>query len=276
MRYFLMAVLILLYPRFASAAHSDQPPRAVSGLCETAIRATERGFGIPNRFLAAIATIESGRVEPETGLAHPWPWTIHAAGTQHFYAGKAEAVAAARAFWAHGIRSIDVGCMQINLLAHKTAFRSFSEAFDPAANALYGGAFLTDLFHRTGTWANAAAGYHSRTPAIASAYKGRVLAAWASLRHRRTQLPESQQAPGRFINVAWSLPFARTAMMTPGPEAWPSLYAPFPATLRHPASPVPDSGRTAPLPPPPRALSVATARPRTHIALRKPKRRGAQ
>ena len=259
-----MAALILLYPCLAWGAKLDQPSRAVSARCETAIHAAERGFGIPNRFLSAIATIESGRAEPKTGLIRPWPWTINAAGTQHFYPGKAQAIAAARAFRARGIRSIDVGCMQINLLAHKDAFRSLSQAFDPTANALYGGYFLTALFHHTGSWPNAAARYHSRTPAIAAAYKGRVLAAWAGLRQRTAE----SETTGRLIDVAWSLPLATpTATMAREPETWPPSQPLFPAALRQLIPPAPDSGL---------APSVATIRRRTHIAPRNPKPRGAQ
>jgi hypothetical protein len=76
-----------------------QPP--VGGpqglLCRQGIDSAERGSGIPQHLLAAIARVESGRRHPVTGDWHPWPWTVNAEGQGFFYDSKAEAVAAVRA-----------------------------------------------------------------------------------------------------------------------------------------------------------------------------------
>ena len=76
---------------------------------------------------------------------HPWPWTVNAEGQGAFYDTKAEAVAAVRAMQARGVRSIDVGCGQINLMHHPDAFASLEQAFDPQANAAYAARFLKEL-----------------------------------------------------------------------------------------------------------------------------------
>lgn len=154
------------------------PGRAQSP-CHDAIAAAEQQFRIPDQFLSAIGRVESGRPDQATGAPIPWPWTIDAEGTGHFYASKAEAVAAAREFLARGIRSLDVGCLQVNLQQHPDAFASLDAAFDPAANALYAARLLLLLFGQTGSWPHAAAAYHSQTPGLGAGYAEKVLAEWA-------------------------------------------------------------------------------------------------
>ncbi len=149
-------------------------------ICRTAAAAAETALHVPNAFLSAIAKVESGRSDPSTGLLAAWPWTVNAEGTGSFYASKAEAVAAVQALQARGVRSIDVGCLQVNLLHHPDAFASLDQAFDPAANAMYAAGFLVALLHQTGSWPLAAAAYHSQTPTLGAPYERRVLAEWAT------------------------------------------------------------------------------------------------
>ena len=117
------------------------------------------------------------------------------------------AIAAVQALQAAGIRSIDVGCMQVNLFYHPTAFASLDEAFDPLANARYAARFLAVLYRREGTWPAAAAAYHSQTPALGAAYAQRVMAAWPG-------------AGGRFAlagrGAPLRLPNGRVAVMLDG------------------------------------------------------------
>ena len=54
-------------------------------------------------------------------------------------------MAAVRAMQANGVRSIDVGCGQINLMYHPDAFPNLELAFDPQANAAYAARFLKAL-----------------------------------------------------------------------------------------------------------------------------------
>lgn len=147
-------------------------------VCRAAVRAAERGTPIPPQLLAAIARVESGRRNPETGELAPWPWTINAEGQGRFFRTRAEAIAEVRALQARGVRSIDVGCMQINLMHHPLAFANLEEAFDPVANARYGAKFLQELQASRNNWTQAVANYHSNTPEFALAYQRRVMAGW--------------------------------------------------------------------------------------------------
>ncbi|HEY5300062.1 MAG TPA: lytic transglycosylase domain-containing protein [Acetobacteraceae bacterium] len=189
-----MAPLLLLRP---AAAAMTAGPLAGSG-CRGAVAAAERAGGVPPGLLGAIARVESGRRDPVTGETAPWPWSADVEGTGYFYPTKAAAVAAVRQFQAQGIRSIDVGCMQVNLQQHPDAFPSLEAAFDPAANATYAARFLNELHDQTGDWSKAAGMYHSATPVLGAEYQRKVLAA----------LPEEQRRAGAAsqtaIARAWS------------------------------------------------------------------------
>ena len=149
-----------------------------AGLCETAIAGAERSGGLPPHLLGAIGLVESGRVDPRLGRVAPWPWSINIAGTDRVFETKAQAIAAVKAALATGAQSIDVGCMQINLLYHPAAFASLDEAFDPTANTLYAARFLNQLFAQFGDWPNAAAAYHSQNPGVSEIYRQRVMGFW--------------------------------------------------------------------------------------------------
>jgi hypothetical protein len=168
-----LPVLLLTFLHAMSANAQSSPGL----LCHKAIAMAELGHRIPDEFLAAIARVESGR--PVDGKVVSWPWTINAEGAGSFFATKDDAIAAVQALQARGVKSIDVGCMQVNLQQHPEAFRSLDQAFDPATNAEFAAGLLVSLFNQAGSWPLAAAAYHSQTPTLGAAYQRQVLAAWA-------------------------------------------------------------------------------------------------
>ena len=119
-RFLLATVLALLAVVSASPAHAN--------LCETEADVTEQALHLPSELLLAIGRVESGR-PGEDGRVAPWPWSVNAAGQGHFLASKAEAIELVHALQDQGIRSIDVGCFQVNLLQHPNAFQGLSDAF---------------------------------------------------------------------------------------------------------------------------------------------------
>ena len=149
------------------------PPPTPFDLCEAAIGAA-RPNAMPAMLLPAIARVESGRADPASGRTRPWPWTINVEGVGSFFDSKAEVVAAVQAFQAKGVRSIDVGCMQVNLLHHPTAFPDLEAAFDPPTNAAYAVRFLGALYAQTKDWNLATAMYHSQTQERGEDYQRRV------------------------------------------------------------------------------------------------------
>ncbi len=152
-------------------APSAQDPGAQ---CRRAAQLAGRAAGVPEHLMSAIARVESGRRGAD-GQVQPWPWSINVAGVDHVFDTKDQAILAVRAFQAQGIRSIDVGCMQVNLMHHPTAFASLDQAFDPAANAAYAARFLLQLFAQSGSWAKATADYHSATPELGTPYQQKVM-----------------------------------------------------------------------------------------------------
>lgn len=165
-------------------------------ICRKAVREVERGSPIPRHLLAAIARVESGRRNPENGNVAPWPWTINAEGQGRYFPSKAEAIAEIRKLQARGVRSIDVGCMQINLMHHPNAFVSLDEALDALANVKYAAQFLQELQNVRNNWIQTAANYHSNTSDLAIAYQRRVMSAMAE----EARIAVDTQRTDRLIN----------------------------------------------------------------------------
>jgi Transglycosylase SLT domain len=174
-----IAIAVLALPWRSASAEQAQYAGSPPGMqCRRAIDQAERAVKVPGQLLAAIGRVETGRWDPQSSNWYPWPWTINTGGDGRFFETKAQAIAAVRALQAHGVTSIDVGCMQVNLMHHPSAFSSLEQAFDPQSNALYAAHFLDQLFTQTNDWKKAAALYHSATPELGADYRRRVLAAW--------------------------------------------------------------------------------------------------
>ena len=148
------------------------------GICQFHANAAEQRYRLPSMLLASIALAETGRTLPGSKARTSWPWTINAEGTGKWFASKQEAINEVRKLQKQGVKSIDVGCMQVNLLHHAKAFASLEQAFDPAANTDYAARFLLELKEETKTWNQAVAYYHSRNAEFHVPYRSRVLAIW--------------------------------------------------------------------------------------------------
>ena len=133
-------------------------------------------YRLPPRLLGAISLTESGRPDTGTGRIRPWPWTINAEGIGHFFETRQAAIAAVQSLQARGVVSIDVGCLQVNLMFHPNAFASLNDAFEPRKNADYAARFLTSLSAARHDWIHAIGAYHSETPALGDAYRAMVMA----------------------------------------------------------------------------------------------------
>jgi hypothetical protein len=172
------SVLVLLAASPSRATVPTTLTEPPGRLCRPAITASERVHAIPQHLLAAVGRVESGRRDGVSDSFSPWPWTVNAEGQGYFYDSKAQAVAAVQGMQRQGVRSIDVGCMQISLLYHPDAFASLEQAFEPTINADYGGRFLAQLHDQANSWPRAVELYHSATPEIGEEYGRRVYAAW--------------------------------------------------------------------------------------------------
>jgi hypothetical protein len=118
---------------------------------------------LPTSILQAISLAESGRWHKASRSHFAWPWTVTARGKGRFYPSKDKAIAAVRRLKAEGVRNIDVGCMQVNLMYHPKAFDSLEQAFDPHANARYAGELFSKLRRANRSITRAIAHCHSTT-----------------------------------------------------------------------------------------------------------------
>lgn len=150
-------------------------------LCRAAATRLERQHHMPTGMVNSIAMVESGRRSPD-GSLQAWPWTVNAEGRAYYFSTRDEAVDGVRRMLAEGKRTIDVGCMQVNLRYHPRAFTSVEEAFDPMSNVAYGAFFLRELEERSDSWNQAIGRYHSYSPSLNTRYAARVQAVWAKER----------------------------------------------------------------------------------------------
>ena len=147
----------------ASPAPREEAPQGdMRGICIRAILEAQERYGIPDNILLGIGLQEAGT--RRGGALTVWPWAVNAAGEGRLFEDRASAMDWVRERQAAGVRSIDVGCMQINLRWHPDAFQSLEEGFDPRIGADYAARFLLALRKQTGSWALAAGSYHSFTP----------------------------------------------------------------------------------------------------------------
>lgn len=179
----------LLFGLILAAACSDVEAQAAEAAdpwhsCVREIAQAERAQGLPHLLLVAVAKVESGRWNADSGETIAWPWTVTAEGRGRFLPSKAAALAVVRRLQARGLRSIDVGCMQINLRYHGSAFESLESALDPTQNVAYAARFLHRLRRLGGSWVRAVGNYHSNTPRLSGPYRVKVLRAYSEARHR--------------------------------------------------------------------------------------------
>jgi hypothetical protein len=157
------------------------------GLCFQAASAVERDNNIPPNLVSAISLTETGKtriISNGSKIFSPWPWTINSEGKGYFFKTKQEAIAKVIELKQQGKKSIDVGCMQINLYYHGDAFDNLEAAFDPYTNMSYGAYFLKELYTKHGSWQSAIERYHSGTKIYYDRYRVKVIANWQRERKR--------------------------------------------------------------------------------------------
>lgn len=156
--------------------NTSSPTRAdATELCSLATIRMEKKYGIKKHLLQTISSVETGRWDYDKEKFISWPWTINANGKGKHFKTKEEAVAAVKRLQANGVKSIDVGCMQISLKYHDNAFQSIEEAFDPEKNVEYSAKFLKKLYKERKDWTKAAMAYHSKIPSKGLRYKKKLI-----------------------------------------------------------------------------------------------------
>lgn len=131
--------------------------------CVREILIAQKKYGIPDNLLLAIGLQETG-IKGKDGVMTVWPYSVNAKGVGKWFNTKAEAIDWANKKYSSGIKSIDIGCMQINQKWHPKAFINIEEGFDERKNVTYAAELLVSLKKKTGSWKKGAATFHSATP----------------------------------------------------------------------------------------------------------------
>jgi hypothetical protein len=214
----LALALALLSPLVVEAATHD------GVLCTRAIRGAERIYGLPEGLLLAVALTETGRHIDEA--LTPWPWSVNAGGEGLWFAERPAAIDHARRLRAGGIESIDVGCMQVNLLWHEAAFADLEAAFEPRANVEYAARHIAELRAKSRDWREAVGRYHSWDPGRAQVYLERLRANWAAvLDDAHGAMVTLPVAPGRMALRFVLPPAGDGGPFAAFPGAWPSDWS---------------------------------------------------
>lgn len=187
--------IILTSSTFIKDGNADYIKNISLNVCATHIARHEKHHNMPTGLMQAISKVESGRKD-DTGRIVAWPWTVNANGQGYYFPTKEAAIQAVKAMQKKGIKSIDVGCMQVNLYYHPNAFKNLAEAFDPHKNVAYAARFLTNLKNEHKCWRKAIAHYHSANPIHYIPYQRSVLTAW----HRDYNIGNIALAAAIFTN----------------------------------------------------------------------------
>lgn len=176
-------------------------------LCEEQTRGFEKALAIPSNLLTAISLAETGKWNKKRKTYYSWPWTFGTQGKIHHTPSKDDAISRVRSLQAKGIKSIGVGCMQVNLFYHPKAFENLDAAFDPERNVAYAGNFLAALNQSTRSWPQATANYNSIKLSKNQAYLNKVLGLWQKLSNKSIRNSGFRLSP----DPAYSNPVSRLA-----------------------------------------------------------------
>ncbi|MGR3452409.1 transglycosylase SLT domain-containing protein [Pseudooceanicola sp.] len=145
---------------------------APEGICIQEILRAQLRYQIPGNLLLAIGLQEAGMMRD--GELTVWPWVANAAGDGRYFQSREEVEDWVLSRVRDGEKSIDLGCMQINIMWHPDAFDDLREGFDPGRNVDYAARLLVSLHDQTGDWIEAAGRYHSATADLQQAYLTRL------------------------------------------------------------------------------------------------------
>lgn len=145
-----------------------------AALCEEAAQFAAQQTGVPLSILRAVTLAETGHTQANGAGFDAWPWAVMADLKGHWFPDQNAAITFAEEQVAQGKSNVDIGCFQLNVRWHATAFQDMADMFSPQNNALYAANFLQNLYAETGDWRAAVGRYHSRNDARAEAYVRRL------------------------------------------------------------------------------------------------------
>lgn len=152
----------------SALAASDTKPAPAPDPVPPLFAATAALYAIPPGLFYAIALQESGR------RGRPWPWTLNVAGAGSYYPSLGAVWDALNGFVLQRPRNIGVGYMQLTWPYNLHLLTDLYLALEPRENLRLAATLLRANYEETGSWWQATAFYHSRTPWRGRDYAGRV------------------------------------------------------------------------------------------------------
>jgi hypothetical protein len=149
-----------------------------ANMCVRAAHIYEKEHGLPQGLLQSVTLVETGTYNKNTKSKSPWPWTVNVKGKGYHFKTKEAAVTFAEEQVSKGLKSIDVGCGQVNMKFHGNNFNDIQHAMSPKANLEYAAKMIADNFKRTQNWHTAVAWYHSKTEKYNKRYLKKILSEW--------------------------------------------------------------------------------------------------
>jgi len=168
---FIIILAIVALQHFAHAEDSLSK-------CSSHFELYEKQFDLPKHLLSSVSMTETGRWDYNKKSLYSWPWSVNHSGKAYFFESKNEAILFVSNLIQQGHRNIDVGCMQVNLNYHPSAFENLYQAFDPKHNIAYAASLIKKHYLNSASWVSAIARYHSGEKSRGIQYANKVLKIW--------------------------------------------------------------------------------------------------
>ena len=183
----IIVFILITFSSFSSFALSYQEYILLhnSNLCSNYFDYYEQKHEIPKHLLRSISIIETGRWHSKAKFYFPWTWAVNQGGKAYYFANKKEAIKGVKKMLEKGVTNIDIGCMQINLHHHPSAFLNLDQAFEPQDNIEYAALFLKGHYRQSNDWQKAVAYYHSQAK-IGLTYAAKVFKLWSEYSSKKT------------------------------------------------------------------------------------------
>ena len=169
------------------SAYADKD-LALSIKCVNLFKYYETKYGIPDNLLYAMSLRESGRPHTKHKIQVISPWSVNIEGRAYYFNDKRSAIEFVIKSMKDGKRSIDVGCLQVNLKYHPNAFKTLEKAFDPSTNIDYAAQLLRAKYDKFQDWNKSVAHYHSATPDLGHKYHKEVMIIAKNVAQHKNQL----------------------------------------------------------------------------------------
>jgi len=150
--------------------------------CKANIERTAKDLDVSGEVLKAIAQVESDYN----------PYAVNFEGKSFIFDNRSDALKFVKGKLAMGKKSIDVGCMQINLKYHPTAFEHLEDAFVADKNVAYGAKYLKKLYMQEHNYGKAIALYHASEKQYQKNYLCRIKAVLSGTTCEKDTTPTQQ------------------------------------------------------------------------------------